>query len=186
MRKKNPTMKTMRKTTMKKNNDKKPRFRSHGWFMCVESSGIIKCALQQKTPENNRIVLRAVAKARSFNKNIKIVVYDRACKIKFPAGIKSSVDKFHGRRHTANCKKNPWVSPPLWTLVHGINTSIAESVFSYFRSFAKIINPMRDCRSRLYLLWLCLKHNEKVAKKNFDHLNLHQNHQKKGAVSYDC
>ncbi len=144
---------------------------SHGYFLSCDSDGLIlDVRVMAEAEDSSKTALSSLADVRKNNSQIKTVVYDRACKVKWPKGVTGVVDLFHAREHTPACKANPYVKKDLWTLVSGVNTSIAEQTFATFRQHARVTNTLSNERNRLWVLWLCLVHNKKIRDGDTDHL----------------
>lgn len=129
----------------KKNADPKTAKRyNNGWFMAVTSSGRIVGVEQMLHPEDNAITTKTVEKVLSTGKYKKVnfLVLDRMCKwapkelTKFPQIKLASCDKWHGFRHGCKCQYNPYIVKPLMQRLKGVNSSIAESTFAWFRKYA--------------------------------------------------
>ena len=53
----------------------------------------------------------------------------------------------------------------------GINSSICEQTFSWFRSYAKIFNELREMRHKFTVLFFCKQHNHCLANGEATYLN---------------
>jgi hypothetical protein len=131
---------------------------TNGWFMMVDpSSGRILSVNPMTEPENNDIAFGTVEKVIGQYPAARVLIYDRACKLK-PSGSSRplmrqfkvwAVDKWHGYRHTEECACSPWNHDRIWNALEDYNTSIAEQTFSWFRGYASTFNSMRPLRHRL-------------------------------------
>jgi hypothetical protein len=53
----------------------------------------------------------------------------------------------------------------------GVNTSVSEQVFSWFRGYAVTLNNMTPSRHCFAILYYCRRHNVMVDKKDLSHCN---------------
>ena len=127
---------------------------------------------------------------------VNTAIMDRMCKV-MPAasqkaefqGIKYwTCDLWHGRKHSKKCPCNPHVHARLKRRLKGVNTSIAEQVFSWMRGFARTFNELRPARHHFLMLYYCKRHNALVDAKYTGHLNkfAHKNPKKRQSSSYSC
>jgi hypothetical protein len=156
----------------------KSRNYTNGWFFVLEPGGRILVVQQQVNPENNEDVERAYVRALETHPNVDCIVYDRNCsfapsRCSNPCFVKVKhwpVDKFHGARHTSKCKYSTQNVPKYARRLKGINTSIAEQTFSWFRNYARTMNEMRPARQKFLILYYVKMHNELVAAGTKEHL----------------
>jgi hypothetical protein len=73
--------------------------------------------------------------------------------------------------HNKACKNSPLNVPRLKRRLKGVNTAVAEQVFSWFRGYARVFNEMRALRHKFLVLYYCRLHNQLVDVKNTSHLN---------------
>ena len=106
-------------------------------------------------------------------------IYDRSCCIHREAQTKPAlaqikfwtVDRFHANGHVRSCQQSPLNVQALNRRLAGVNTAVAEQVFSWFRGYARTFNEMRPARHSFVVLCYCRMHNELVAKNQASHLN---------------
>jgi len=153
---------------------------TNGWFMLVDpTSQRILAVSEMKEPENNAILLSSLRKILPQHPNLKIVIYDRACKvvdaIRADESLKqvthAIVDKWHGAKHGNTCKCNPCAKPSLMKKVRKINTSAAEQVFAWFRGYASCLNSTNPVVHRFLVLYYVMRHNKMIADGMVSHLN---------------
>eukprot|EP00973_Karenia_brevis_P086038 11932170-Karenia_brevis.AAC.1 len=112
-------------------------------------------------PESNAITTKALEKIIKQYPKAKMFVLDRNC-CYMPSAKKRPLlkqlttytcDKWHGFGHCATCPCNPWVHEELWKKLSGINSSVQEQVFAWFRNYAKCFNTMDPQTHRLNVLY---------------------------------
>ena len=189
-----------RKGRPRKNGKTKPY--NNGWFMVsVPSSGRIVAVSQMVEPENNSITFATMEKALKTHTKVDCMILDRACKVQPQASREKLcpsikywvVDKFHANKdpnkgHSPDCHCNPYTVARLGKRVKFVNTSRAESVFSWFRGYARTFNEMRKERHSFIVLYYVRLHNELLSKGDASHLcGYHTNTFKvKASVPYSC
>ena len=82
-----------------------------------------------------------------------------------------STDKFHGSRHKADCKENPYATPSLMRRIAGLNTSVAEQTFSWSRGYARSTHELRQARRRFRVPLYAKFHNALLASGETSRLN---------------
>jgi hypothetical protein len=178
------------------NKPKLVRSRNNGWFMAVDpKSKRILSVREQVEPENNEIVMSSLKSVLPLYPKCNASVYDRACKFA-PSAEKEPtlkqlkyyiVDKFHATKHNAKCKCNPQKIPSLQRRLRGVATPICESLFSWFRGYARSFNELRPRRHRFVTLYFAKKHNNLVDTKDIAHLQKHNaKNTKKRTGCYAC
>eukprot|EP00973_Karenia_brevis_P057155 7951213-Karenia_brevis.AAC.1 len=72
--------------------------------------------------------------------------------------------------------------------IKGLNTSVAEQIYSWFRGYARQLNEMRPLRHQSLVLKFSALHNDAGAKSKCDYLNKFSPFKKstKKQVSYPC
>jgi len=114
----------------------------NGWFGVVSpKDGRILSMVQQFEPENNAVVTEALEKIIEIYPKANCFVMDRNCKYaptvmsrKKLKVIKTwAIDKFHGKHHSATCKCSPYNHASIMRRLSGVNTSVCEQVWSWFR-----------------------------------------------------
>jgi hypothetical protein len=174
--KKGKTMKSMQKLKTKKifNN------RTNGWFKLLDpKSSRIVSTVQQFQPERNQIVTDGLTKVLPIYKNCNTFVYDRNCGFapsakkdpKLGQIVNYPVEPWHGNKHTKKCKYSLRNNRSYRKLLKGVNCSICEQTFAWFRNYARSLNEMRLLRHKLTVLHYCRLHNENVDKGDIGYLN---------------
>ena len=182
------------KNKVKKGNGCK---RGKGWFMIVDpKSQRIVSVREQTQPENNAIVEASLERVLPLYKECDAFIMDRVCKFAPQASKKTSlkqikyyiVDKFHAKGHVKKCKFNPLLVSRLKRRCRGVNTSICEQTFSWFRGYARIFNELRPVRHRFIVRYFAKRHNDMVEANDFEHLNKHKAdcRRKRKSHSYPC
>ena len=168
----------------------------HGWFMILDpKSSRILCAIPQDKPEGNDIIKEALCKVLPLYPRVDCFIMDRACHF-MPSAKKNAdlqqlkyyiVDKFHAFRHQRSCKCHPR-RKRLSERLGKLNTSIAEQTFSWFRSYAIVVNEMRRLRHHFLVLLFCKWHNQLVEEGNTQHLHpvAAQKKAKRKSTPYAC
>ena len=170
-----------------------------GWFMITDPrDGRVLAVEEQKTPENNAVKIAALEKIIGNYKNMDAVIHDRNCSLspqcqresRFPQIKYWPIDSWHGVKHKGTCVCKPFGRNRLARRIKGVNTSISEQVFSWFRHYARTINEMRQDRHVLHVLHYCKMHNGMVESGRAKHLNefaVQAGTRKRGRVSaYAC
>ena len=129
--------------------DGKVKQRNNGWFMAVDpSTGLI--IEEMLGPENHKVAFAAVKNAIKLAPKLDCVVYDRTCitleKAKKDESLNSikcwAVDRFHAGRHSDTCPCSPAVVHRIDRRLKGVNASIAEQTFAWFRTYVGTFNTM--------------------------------------------
>ena len=70
----------------------------------------------------------------------------------------------------------------------GLNGSIAESTFAWFRGYARCLNTMTPLRHRFLVLLYVKMHNQELENGSVDYLNEHSatGNAKRKSKSYSC
>ena len=97
------------------------------------------------------------------------------------------VDRFHAKGHRRACPCHP-MKPRLKKRLGTLNTSVAEQIFSWFRTYAVVLNEMRELRHRFAVLWFCQMHNDLLQDGNTAHLNKYKAEKaaKRKSKPYTC
>jgi len=196
--KKSKRSKKNRKKKCKKNKHK--RF-NHGWFMVIDPrSKRIVSVRRQVNPENNAVVSASLEKVLWLYKKCDTFVMDRVCKYKKEGQSRAKlqqlknyiVDKWHAKKgHNKRCTCSPCVHPRLNRRLRGVNTSICEQTFSWFRGYARTFNELRSQRHEFIVHYFSAKHNTLVAAGDLDHLNAYstdskKSNKRKASKGYHC
>ena len=171
----------------------------NGWFMVsCPRDGRIVGVTQMFEPENNLVTAQTLEKAIPHLKNCDCFILDRNCKAKIALESRPllkqiryyPIDEFHAQKHTDGCPCSPLHIRRLKRRIKGVNTSVAEQVFSWFRGYARVLNEMRSLRHRFLVLYLCRRHNDLVDAGETSHLNQYrigvQGDKKKTVIGYKC
>jgi hypothetical protein len=137
------------------NRAEKKRF-TNGWFMisCPRDGRVIS-VVQQIQPENNLVKIEALRKIQGLYPACDCFIHDRNCQLHAAmerSGVAKQIkftpiDKWHGAKsHSRSCKHHPLYVARLKKRCVGINTSVSEQVFSWFRHYARVFNNMRTER----------------------------------------
>ena len=81
------------------------------------------------------------------------------------------VDRFHAGGHSDNCPCAPLVHRRLERRLEGVNTSVAEQTFSWFRSYASIFSTMSPVVHRFMVLIFAHRRNNLIRTRAATHLN---------------
>jgi hypothetical protein len=157
-----------------------PKPYNNGWFLITSpSDGRVLGVTQQIEPEENKVVLELLNKISGTFSLCDTFICDRCSKVHpevirdgLLPGIKFwAVDHFHSQGHNKSCKNSPLNVPRLKRRLQGVNISVAEQVFSWFRRYSRVFNEMRSVRHRFLVLYYCVLHNEMVSRESLTHLN---------------
>ena len=161
-------------------NEGKVRPFNNGWFMvCSPQTGLILSVMEMIEPEDNQLALSAVQELKEHYPNLNLVIYDRACKVmkagRKTAGLESikhwAVDKFHAKGHVDDCPCHPENIRALKRQLKGLNTSLSEQIFSWFRGYANTFNAMSPLTHHFYVILYSRRHNDLVRQNDTSHLN---------------
>ena len=139
-------------------------------------------------PENNRLVLDALEQVVARYPYLNCFIYDRACKIQDDVRRRKrklwkittyTTDKFHGKGRKNTRNANPYSHPRLMARLAGLNASIAEQTFSWFRGYARSFNELRTSRRRFLVLLYAKRHNELLRTGKTTHLNRYSHTKRK-------
>ena len=111
-------------------------------------------------PENNDDVESAFEETVNRYKKANCIVYDRTCGFapnkmklaKFKQIKYWPVDPFHNLRHSDKCKYSPKNVPSYKRRLRGVNGSVCEQTFSWFRGYARTLNEMSPLRHHFLVL----------------------------------
>lgn len=152
---------------------------THGWFMVMDpANGRIVSVVQQFEPENNAVCIEALEKVIHIYGNVDAFILDRNCKFAPTASARPklaqiktwAIDRFHAHRHSSTCPCNPYSKKAIKKRLQGVNTSVCEQVWSWFRGYAPTFNTMNSKRHRFIVLCYCRRHNDMLSKGDTDHL----------------
>ena len=178
---------------------KLPKPYMNGWWMLTTpKTGRILCVIPMYNPENNAIKLESLDKVLHLYPKCDTFLHDCACKLA-PEAIKTgkykqivywSVDRFHAKKHGKSCKYSPYNDDKLQKRLDGINTSISEQVFNWFRSYARNMNKMNRFRHQFLVYYYCKLHNEILESEETRHLNKYsfiaKGKKKRNQRRYEC
>ena len=93
-------------------------------------------------PENNMVKIKTLRKVLKNYPAVDVFIHDTNCKLAKEAEQKAyfsqirywAVDKFHGAKHGKSCRYSPQNNKDIADRLEGINTSVAEMVFSWLSS----------------------------------------------------
>ena len=154
--------------------------KSNGWFMlCDPKSQRVLCVQQMVSPENNLLTTAAIEKVLSLYKAVDTFVLDRNCqyapsasKLEGLSQIKYwPVEPWHGLKHTSKCRYCTKNVPSYKRRLKGVNCSICEQTFAWFRGYARTLNEMRHRRHVFLALHYTRRHNENIHMGRVDYLN---------------
>ena len=146
--------------------------KTNGWFMLTcPRTGRVLGVEEQTEPENNHVKLNTLAKVLPLYPNCDCFIHDRNCSFEDFAREHDElkqlkvfpVDRLHATRHVPTCKNSPLTVRRLKTRVKGINTSVSEQVFSWFRGYARVLNSMGGLRHKFLVLVYCKRRNDLTA-----------------------
>ena len=157
--------------------------RHNGWFMASEpATGFILGAMVIRKAECNAVFFEMAQRMLLRYKKVDCGLYDRFCRVlpeisrtprlqRLFRGMKyKAVDVWHGYKHGDDCPCSPWNHEYLWTRLEDENTSVAEQVFSWFRSHTAALNSASALHHEFLVLYLCRVHNELMSDGDFSHL----------------
>lgn len=153
---------------------------THGWFMITDPrNGKVLGVEEQTSPENNAVKIRCIKKMIDHYPNLHTMIHDRNCSVEpqmrrmglFRQIQHWPTDRWHGGRHRRSCQHAPSNNAFLDALLTGVNTSVSESVFKWFRGYARSFNQMKQDRHWFYVLYFCKLHNRMIDDGTCDHLN---------------
>ena len=97
------------------------------------------------------------------------------------------IDEWRGKKHNRSCKCSSKSSVSIQRRLKGVNTSISEQVFAWFRNYARILNHMSSNHHHFLVLLFCRRHNMLVDRMHVDHLCPFGLHKKaKISKQYSC
>lgn len=152
---------------------------THGWFLITDPrTSRVLSVVQQVQPEDNSIKAAALGKVMHMYPNCDCFIHDRNCSFEEYAHRNPALeqlhyyptDKWHGFKHKEGCPNSPYEVPRLRRRVRGLNTSVAEQVFGWFRGYTKILNYTSPLRHKFLVLYFCKVHNSLVDEGNAKHL----------------
>ena len=139
----------------------------------------ILSVVKQDEPENNKIKAESLLKIISLYPKLDCFIHDRACGfekygrklVQLKQIIYYSLDRFHGRMHKNSCKNKIQNNKVLEKRLNGINTSISEQIFSWFKRYAKTFNNLSTTRHHFLVLYFSHIHNVISSIGQLHHLN---------------
>ena len=148
-------------------------------MVALPRDGRIVGVQQMFEPENNDVTAATLEKAIVHLKSCDCFILDRNCRAQKALEKRPLLSqikyypttKLHAYGHPAKCKNNPLNILRLKRRLRGVNTMVAEQVFSWFRGFARTLNEMRGSRHTFLVLYYCKRHNELVDAGDKAHLN---------------
>jgi hypothetical protein len=153
---------------------------TNGWFMASDpGSGRVLSVEPMSQPENNEVAIKTLEKVIHLYPKVHLVIFDRACKLKKAASQRPKLrqvkmyatDKWHGSKHSKTCPCSHLHNPSIRKAVDKHNPSVAEQIFSWFRTYAGTFNSMRPERHRFSVLSYVRRHNDMVDAGDTEHLN---------------
>ena len=156
--------------------------------------GRVVAVERQFEPENNQVCNVALTKALKHHPRVDCFILDRNCSFSVQAktvpqfkGIKTwAIDKFHGRGHSKKCKCNPHNHRSIMKRLKGVNTSVCEQVWAWFRGYARTLNKMNAKRHVFLVLACARRHNEMMSKCDKSHLSPVMPSGKQRSGHYPC
>lgn len=165
----------------------------HGVFFGVLPSGFVVHVHHLRTPEDNNDLITGAEACKKKFRNLSLIIYDRACRLKPKTRAKLdlmlAVDRMHQQKHSKDCSFCEKNSRPIKKRMKAVhNTMAAEQTFSWLRSFVPVLNPLGALRHEYLLLKFVARHNKLVLKKKkLSHLpKLVGAHKKQKSCSYSC
>jgi len=168
---------------------------TNGWFMVVNpADSKILGVLPQRQPENNALKLQILKRIMPHYPNCNLLIHDRNCSF-FKAAQEHkdlsmfkyySIDVWHGNKHMRGCPCCPTQKQRLKRRLQGVNSSVSEQVFSWFRNYSRILNEMAPNTHYFLVLYFCRIHNDQVSKGRTGHLNPHVRDTRPRSESYAC
>ena len=141
----------------------------NGHMLVASGDGYIRGLTGMYDPEDNGVCTELAAKIIPFYPNWNQVGSDRMCKwakaletdATFAQLEWKIVTKWHGFKHGARCKYNPWNHRHFWDRVQGENDEVCEQVFSWMSRYSRTMNKLRpirpclrSCRCAITAGWL--------------------------------
>ena len=172
----------------------KPYWNGRFFFICPKTGRILH-AVPMFHPENNALVLDELENVVGRYPFANCFIYDRACKILLDVQKRKAAlwevktyttDKFHGWRHKESCLANPFSSAKLMKRIEGLNTSVAEQTFSWFRGYARSTNEMKPQRHQFLVPLYAKIHNALLERGATSHLNPYSCQRAKRKTPYEC
>ena len=164
------------KKVMKQKRDR----RSNGWFMlCDPRTQRVLCVTQMLSPECNATVKTALMKVLPIYYKCDTFVYDRNCsfapKAQYDPNFQQldyyPVEPWHGLTHKKGCKWCTRNVPSYKRRLKGVNCSVCEQTYAWFRHYARVLNEMRYRRHAFLVLYYVRRHNKCLAEGEADYLN---------------
>ena len=167
----------------------------HGWFMLVHPPTLrILSVTPQTSPEGNNVVTKSLVRALPNYPMCDGFLMDRVCQYA-PSAQKDQrlaqieyygVDNFHAKGHVATCKYCGKNCLRLKRRFRGVNGSACESVFAWFRTYAKILATTSPVVHHFYVLLWSKMHNQLMEKGERSHLPVASQKRGRRAVGYAC
>ena len=166
------------KVRVRTNSQVAPRAK-HGWFMLVHPKTLrILSARPQQVHENNDVVTQSLKRTLPKYSKCNGFLLDRQCKYApknqyLPALSQLEyfgVDAFHAKGHSAGCKYCGKNNRRIKRRFHGVNGSACESVFAWFRIYARIIANADARVHHFYVLVWSRMHNALMERGQKGHL----------------
>ncbi len=146
--------------------------------MADPKTGRILSVEQQFEPESNDVVVAALKKVLPLYPKVDAFVMDRNCKFVKRAKQETAlhqiktyaIDKFHGKGHNKKCVCNPFNHRGIMRRLRGVNTSVSEQVWAWFRGYCSTLNTMNPLRHRFFVLAYAKRHNAMINSGDVSHL----------------
>ena len=169
----------MKRAGAPKRNRAKPKASTNGWFMVVHPATLRVLSVEpQIEPEDKHVVTKCLTKVLAACPACNGFVYDRQCRYAPWARKQGSlsqlkyyaVDAFHAFKHNSRCQYCAKNDRKIARRFKGVNGSACESVFSWFRGYASILNSMKANNHYFYVLLFTKKHNLTMENDDKEHL----------------
>lgn len=169
---------------------------NNGWFMIVSAKDSRVVGLvPQVEPENNRTKLSLLSRIMPLYPKVDCLIHDRNCSFmgmaKQVPSLRQiayySTDEWHGCKHAKGCPCAPKDHLRLRRRLKGVNTSVSEQTFAWFRNYARVLNTASPNHHHFLVLLFCRLHNDMVVAGEARHLNPHAAQMRRRAGgSYPC
>ena len=135
--------------------------RTNGWLMATDPrSHRISGVSLMKEPENNASKIKLLKATLPRHPNCDCFIHDRNCSFLQQAQREKGLeqikfyptDRWHGSKHRHACPCAPRGNNRLHRRAMGLNTSISEQTFSWFRNYTRTMNTMFFTTHMFYVL----------------------------------
>ena len=165
---------------MKTSKPRKVDPRANGRFMlCHPRMQRVVCVSHMLKPERNAIVTAALEKVLPFYPKCDTFVYDRNCSYAPNQRKRETLQQlkhfpleaWHGTKHKAGCKYCTRNVPAYKRRHRGINCSICESTYAWFRNYARVLNEMGFRRHAFLVFYYVRRRNDNLSAGDVQYLN---------------